>query len=347
MGLFGKKSEEEELIKDLVGGFLTSGKFFKFADANGLKKKVDDDNEATAICNDLENILKKKFKNGELPSDEIELYFYYIFKQAMYINENLFFREGYCPHCKNDMKDDKYHIFSCPLCGKDFFDSYIIDYDELDKIKINFLDDADSPYRDLGDSLSNYIQKHKPNSNYEKVKKCIPKCLDSLGVSEDEYYLVETLSKINSDNFGPLKLSIMAIYNDKFSFVPIAEFYNDTGYVFYNDHGIDVYSETDVNFNEIAKISFPSPKYSRIDMENGDIVLVQYLKTRTSLEDLVNKFDEYLENPQQAVEESNDTEVEADINPMQKLKEAKELLDMGAISQEEFDELKAKYMELI
>ena len=346
MGLFGKKSEEEELVNDLVGGFL-GGKLYKLSRENGLQEKVDDNNDAIAISEDIKNILEKKVKNDNLPLDEIELYFYFIFKQAMYINQNLFFREGYCSHCKKDMEDDKYHIFSCPRCGKEFFDSYIIDYDELDKIEIKFIDDDNSPYRDLGDDLSNYIQKRKPNSNYEKVKKCLPKCLDSLGVSDDEYYLVETLSKINSNEFGPLKLSIMAIYNDKFSFVPIAEYYNNTGYVFYEDHGIDVYSATDVNFNEIAKISFPSDKYSRIDMANGDVVLVQYLKTKTSLEDLVNKFDEYLENPQQMVEESIETEVVADINPMQKLKEAKELLDMGAISQEEFDELKAKYMELI
>ena len=34
-----------------------------------------------------------------------------------------------------------------------------------------------------------------------------------------------------------------------------------------------------------------------------------------------------------------------DINPMQKIKEAKELLDMGAITQEEFDMVKSKYLK--
>lgn len=346
MGLFGKKSEEEELVNDLVGGFL-GGKLYGLSRANGLQEKVDDDNEAIAISEDLKNILEKKVKNDNLPLDEIELYFYFIFKQAMYIKQNLFFREGYCTRCKKDMADDKYHIFSCPRCGKDFFDSYIIDYDELDKIEIKFPDDNNSPYRDLGDNLSNYIQKQKPDSNYEKVKKCLPKCLDNLGVSEDEYYLVEIVSKINSDEASPLKLAIMAIYDDKFSFVPIAEYYSNTGYVFYEEHGIDVFTPTDVNFSEIENITFPSDKYSRIDMNNNNLVLVQYLKTKTSLQDLVNKFDEYLENPQPAVEESNDIGETSDINPMEKLKEAKELLDMGAISQEEFDELKAKYMKLI
>lgn len=34
-----------------------------------------------------------------------------------------------------------------------------------------------------------------------------------------------------------------------------------------------------------------------------------------------------------------------DVNPMQKIKEAKELLDMGAITQEEFDMVKSKYLK--
>lgn len=360
MALFGKKSEEEELANELVGGFLVSGKLLDLAGINGLKNKVDDNNEATAISEDLKNILKAKVKNGELTLDEIELYFYFMFKQAMYINQNLFFREGYCSNCNKDMEDDKYHIFSCPRCGQDFFDAYIIDYDELDQVEIKFPDDKKSPYRDLGDDLSNYIQKQKPNSNYEKVKKAIPKCLDVLGVSEEEYYLVEVVTKINAEKFSTIKLAIMAVYDDKFSFIPIADYYNDVGYKFYEDGEKDVFFETRVKFDEIVDINFPSEKYCRITMENNNVVLVQYLKTKTSLDKLANKLISFREAPQQEetvsvsgdVEETveaaaEDTELPDGVNPMEKIKEAKELLDMGAISQEEFEEIKTKYMKFI
>ena len=37
--------------------------------------------------------------------------------------------------------------------------------------------------------------------------------------------------------------------------------------------------------------------------------------------------------------------VQQEVNPMVKLKEAKELLDMGVLTQEEFDEIKAKCLE--
>jgi len=36
--------------------------------------------------------------------------------------------------------------------------------------------------------------------------------------------------------------------------------------------------------------------------------------------------------------------VQNEVSPMAKIKEAKELLDMGVITQEEFDEIKAKYL---
>ena len=39
--------------------------------------------------------------------------------------------------------------------------------------------------------------------------------------------------------------------------------------------------------------------------------------------------------------------VQNEVSPMAKLKEAKELLDMGVISQEEFDEIKSKCLENI
>ncbi|MBE6504469.1 MAG: SHOCT domain-containing protein [Methanobrevibacter millerae] len=40
------------------------------------------------------------------------------------------------------------------------------------------------------------------------------------------------------------------------------------------------------------------------------------------------------------IENKNDND-----NPMKKIKEAKELLDMGAITEEEFDKIKAKYLK--
>ncbi len=349
MGLFGKKSEEEELVNTLVGGFLTSGKFFSLARINGLKDKVDDQNEDTAVAYDIENILKSKVKKGELSLDEIELYFYFIFKQAMYINQNLYFKEGYCSNCKVDMEDEKYHLFSCPRCGKDFFDSYIIDYDELDKIEIKFPDDG--PYRDLGDDLSKYIQKHKPDSNYEKIKQHLPRCLEILGVSENECYLVEVITKINSDEYSPIKLAVMAIYDDKVSFIPLADSYRDSGYLFYEDGGKEVLFETHFKFDEIEDIVFPSANFCRIHLTGGNIVLIQYLKTKTSLEKLVNNLVAFKEKEEESQQDDETVDISDelpdDVNPMQKIKEAKELLDIGAISQEEFDEIKTKYMKFI
>ena len=357
MGLFGKKSEEEELVNKLVGGFLLSGEFRDLAKLNGLYKKVDDNNEDIAICEDIKIILKEKVKNDEMSLDEIELYFYYIFKQAMYIDQNLFFKEGYCNICTKDMEDDKYHIFACPRCGKDFFDSYIIDYDDLDKLEIKFPNDSKSPYRDLGDDLSKYIQKHKPQSNYEKIKKVLPKCLDKLGVSEDNYYIVEILTKINSDEFSPIKLSILAIHDDKFSFIPIGEYYRDTGYSFYEDKEKDVLFETTVNFDEIVNFTLPYNNVCQVVIENDNAVLIRYLRTKTSLDNLINNFTSFKEKPREQsqsssnLEEPNENieefELPQGVNPMEKIKEAKELFDIGAITEEEFNEIKTKYMKFI
>jgi hypothetical protein len=36
-----------------------------------------------------------------------------------------------------------------------------------------------------------------------------------------------------------------------------------------------------------------------------------------------------------------------EVDPVEKIKKAKELLDIGAITQEEFDEIKRKYLEMI
>ena len=82
--------------------------------------------------------------------------------------------------------------------------------------------------------------------------------------------------------------------------------------------------------------------------------MIQYLRTKTSLDALVDKFSSFRESPRQQIQ-ANDVEKSSSeddefvlppgVNPMEKIKEAKELLDIGAINQEEFDEIKEKYLK--
>lgn len=45
--------------------------------------------------------------------------------------------------------------------------------------------------------------------------------------------------------------------------------------------------------------------------------------------------------------ETKETTKHVEVDPVEKIKKAKELLDIGAITQEEFDEIKRKYLEMI
>jgi ribosomal protein L40E len=54
------------------------------------------------------------------------------------------------------------------------------------------------------------------------------------------------------------------------------------------------------------------------------------------------------ESPEVLKSETQETpKQEVEIDPVEKIKKAKELLDIGAITQEEFDEIKRKYLEMI
>ena len=55
-----------------------------------------------------------------------------------------------------------------------------------------------------------------------------------------------------------------------------------------------------------------------------------------------------IEEPAVVVDKSVQTEpTEEDVDPVEKIKKAKELLDIGAITQEDFDQIKNKYLEKI
>ena len=73
--------------------------------------------------------------------------------------------------------------------------------------------------------------------------------------------------------------------------------------------------------------------------------LITYLP---KYQDEVNKIYDFVNDKILAINQgkSHPTQVvQNEVSPMAKLKEAKELLDMGVISQEEFDEIKAKCLE--
>ncbi|MDP3065145.1 MAG: zinc ribbon domain-containing protein [Methanobacteriaceae archaeon] len=54
-----------------------------------------------------------------------------------------------------------------------------------------------------------------------------------------------------------------------------------------------------------------------------------------------------VEPPVETPRDTPKTEATPDVDPMEKIKKAKELLDLGAITSEEFEEIKKKYVELI
>lgn len=77
----------------------------------------------------------------------------------------------------------------------------------------------------------------------------------------------------------------------------------------------------------------------------GSENLITYLP---KYQEEVNKIYDFVNDKILAIHKSNSQPtqvIQNEVNPMTKLKEAKELLDMGVISQEEFDEIKRKCME--
>jgi len=90
---------------------------------------------------------------------------------------------------------------------------------------------------------------------------------------------------------------------------------------------------------------------SEINDEDEDMELPQ-VKTfqlgRSSVDTEENSVATEVEDEEVAEEPAEASEpVSTDVDPMEKIKKAKELLDIGAISEEEFEEIKKKYLALI
>lgn len=351
MGLFSGKSKEEELVEELVGGFFTSKDLFNLISANDLKKEFNEKKDS-AIANDIQEILKKEVKNGELSFEEIELEFYFLIKQAIYIkNESAveFHNIMKCPYCEKMFNDYNYCLISCPHCKKGLFDSYIIDYDELDKIKIK-LPDEESPYRDMGDELSRYIQKKKPKSNKYKIDQLIPKYAEKLGVSEENCFFVQRLMEEKS---GMYDLLAMSVFDDKIGFIDFGDEDFNRGKVIINNNAKDI---SYISFDDISYINKEdidvNDDINQLIIKEQPVFLISDIKFSKILH---VKFEEYKDkvaeelhqigNPNKESDKSQSTELPEDVNPMERIKEAKELLDIGAISQEEFDEIKDKYLK--
>lgn len=371
MGLFSKKTPEEELLKNLVGGSSTTPEFFELIRINDLEKEFKGKN-AYVILEDIKTILKNKVKNGELSLEEIELEFYFLIKQAIYIkNESA---TGFnivvkCPYCKNNFNNSRNNLVSCPNCKKGLFDTYIIDYDELDKIKIKLPGGTYSPYRDMGDELSQYILKKKSNSNKYKIDQLLPKCANRLGVSEEECFFVETLVK-DTTTFD---LNAMFLADDKISYIAFGKRTGRLGELILDD---DANNISNFYYNDILHIEKTDDSFNAdVNAVNMNENLIFFVSSDNSFSKLLHekyeaykfKVDEEIDNDgsenktldmdsnvnendvnsADVINEENELLDIGDVNPMERIKEAKELLDIGAISQEEFDEIKNKYLKFV
>lgn len=351
MGLFGGKSKEEELLEDLMGGFFISSKFSELMKINDLNKEFNEKKDS-AIEHDIKDILKKQVKNGELSFEEIELEFYFLIKQAIYVkNESVinFHNIVKCPYCEKMFNNFEYNLISCPHCNKGLFDAYIIDYDELDNIEIK-LPEGDSSYRDMSDELSKYIQKKKPESNKYKIDQLIPKYAEKLGVSEDSCFFVERLMK---DKSGMFDLMAMTVLEDKIAFIDFGDEDLLRGKVILDDNA------KDISYISLGDISAIDKEDNNLKVDINQLMIKGepiYLISDIKFSKMLHvKFEEYKEkaaeelhkigNPNIESNTTQGTELPDDVNPMERIKEAKELLDIGAISQEEFDEVKNKYLK--
>ncbi|KAF5073619.1 Double zinc ribbon [anaerobic digester metagenome] len=85
--------------------------------------------------------------------------------------------------------------------------------------------------------------------------------------------------------------------------------------------------------------------------ETSEKEMESYKETEAAVEEVPTESVSVKTEPQEEIlkpetpEKAPDEHVEVD--PVEKIKKAKELLDIGAITQEEFDEIKRKYLEMI
>ena len=109
-------------------------------------------------------------------------------------------------------------------------------------------------------------------------------------------------------------------------------------------HQINSIQKRDATDLVNGTIEFELPGMAKTTFSQSEN-LITYLP---KYQDEVNKIYDFVNNKILEINQSKSQPtqvVQNEVSPMAKLKEAKELLDMGVISQEEFDDIKAKCLE--
>lgn len=136
----------------------------------------------------------------------------------------------------------------------------------------------------------------------------------------------------------------------------------DNAYVFIENNYLEVVKESvflkskmgdrKIYYENIASIDYDAR--GKLHISNSLIINLKSSETiqfKNVQEKMVNilksRYDSFLhhKNNKDTVVINKTTEKTNNVDPMKKIKEAKELLDMGAITQEEFDKIKEKYLK--
>lgn len=192
------------------------------------------------------------------------------------------------------------------------------------------------------------LNNNKSLSDDEKFELLLPQAAKTLGVDKNECYSAQLRIHRLENNFsGNLSTSrsnhavIFTIYEDKITYVIVGNFPLSKG------AKLKVFDDRDeifnIYFNDIMYIKKGKHNLGYdLQMKDGlALYLSSYGKSKFAKE-LSDKFDKFQTNSnvktQVTVEEKD---------PLTKIKEAKELLDIGALTQEEFDEIKSKYLKQV
>lgn len=160
MGLFRKKSPEEEKLKELTGGSMLSPEFTILLGENNLVL-IDPLKDNFAAGYNIKSLLKRKIKNKEISVDEIEPELNLMIKKAKYIIEN-FELINFCPKCGKKLS--KHNIFICN-CGNNLLEEYEfpkLNNEEIQQRKrlINIVND---------DNKLNLIKAHDYSLNHADI----------------------------------------------------------------------------------------------------------------------------------------------------------------------------------
>lgn len=198
--------------------------------------------------------------------------------------------------------------------------------------------------------LVKYLNDNKDMEENEKFELLAPIYAKKLGVSKKECFMgrLEFL-KMGTQILDPdltqkrdQKAVAISISNDKISYIIIGAF------PFTNGWRLNVFNISDeilhIYFNNVINIRRERHNMGyELQMSDGFPITLK-IRGKKFSKILTKKFDEYQTNKNKPAQTSD---VDRNIDPLAKIKEAKELLDMGAITPDEFDEIKAKYLKQI